>query len=181
MSAHTAAILWALTLLVLDLCLHVLNGVGRLHLQRDGLAREGLDKDLHVCARVAWGHSCGGAGGEARQHGRARHCAETRLPAWLAGVDTALPKRACQHSCLGAGRPQAAQERAWMPCEAEPRHTNGGAASACAEPKWPTRRKEPRKGQESARAASAGPRGTANPRAGPGDCHARTGTTYQET
>ena len=34
-------------LLVLDLRLHILNGVGRLHLQGDGLARQGLHKDLH--------------------------------------------------------------------------------------------------------------------------------------
>jgi len=34
--------------LVLDLGLHVLDGVARLHLQGDGLAGEGLDKDLHL-------------------------------------------------------------------------------------------------------------------------------------
>ena len=32
----------------LDLGLHVLNGVAGLHLKRDGLASEGLDKDLHA-------------------------------------------------------------------------------------------------------------------------------------
>src|SRR6185503_1618463 len=35
-------------LLVLDLRLHVVNGVRRLHLQGDGLAGEGLHKDLHT-------------------------------------------------------------------------------------------------------------------------------------
>ncbi|KAM0910371.1 hypothetical protein ACQ4PT_014204 [Festuca glaucescens] len=35
-------------LLVLDLRLHVVNGVGRLHLQGDGLSSEGLDEDLHA-------------------------------------------------------------------------------------------------------------------------------------
>merc|ERR1719209_901862 len=34
-------------LLVLDLCLHILDGVRRLHLEGDGLAREGLHEDLH--------------------------------------------------------------------------------------------------------------------------------------
>ena len=33
--------------LVLDLGLDVVDGVGRLHLEGDGLAREGLDEDLH--------------------------------------------------------------------------------------------------------------------------------------
>ena len=35
-------------LLVLDLGLHVVNGVGRLDLESDSLTREGLDEDLHV-------------------------------------------------------------------------------------------------------------------------------------
>jgi hypothetical protein len=34
-------------LLVLDLGLDVVDGVGRLNLQGDGLASEGIDKDLH--------------------------------------------------------------------------------------------------------------------------------------
>ena len=35
----------------LNLRLHVLNGVGRFHLQGDGLASQGLDKDLHSSAQ----------------------------------------------------------------------------------------------------------------------------------
>ena len=35
-------------LLILDLSLHVIDGVRRLDLQRDRLTREGLDKDLHT-------------------------------------------------------------------------------------------------------------------------------------
>ena len=31
----------------LDLGLDIFDGIGRLHLQGDGLAREGLDEDLH--------------------------------------------------------------------------------------------------------------------------------------
>merc|ERR1711931_573023 len=38
---------WGNALLVLDLGLDVLDGVRRLHLQGDGLASQGLDKDLH--------------------------------------------------------------------------------------------------------------------------------------
>ena len=34
-------------LLVLDLGLDVLDRVGRLHVERDGFAREGFDEDLH--------------------------------------------------------------------------------------------------------------------------------------
>jgi hypothetical protein len=36
------------TFLVLDLRLHVVNGVGTLHLQRYRFARQGLHKDLHL-------------------------------------------------------------------------------------------------------------------------------------
>ena len=35
-------------LLVLNLRLHIVDRVGRLNLQGDGLAREGLDEDLHT-------------------------------------------------------------------------------------------------------------------------------------
>ena len=37
--------------LYLDLGLHILNGVGWLHLKGDGLASQGLDKDLHSSAQ----------------------------------------------------------------------------------------------------------------------------------
>merc|ERR1712095_2458 len=40
-------LVWGNSLLVLNLCLHILNGVRWLNLQGDGLASEGLDKDLH--------------------------------------------------------------------------------------------------------------------------------------
>ena len=40
--------LQALTFLVLDLGLDVVNGVRGLHLQRDGLASQGLHEDLHA-------------------------------------------------------------------------------------------------------------------------------------
>jgi len=36
-------------LLVLDLGLHVVNGVGGLNIEGDGLARKGLDENLHGC------------------------------------------------------------------------------------------------------------------------------------
>ena len=38
-------------LLVLDLGLDVVDGVGRLHLKGDGLPRKGLDEDLHLHER----------------------------------------------------------------------------------------------------------------------------------
>jgi len=41
-------LVWGDALLILDLCLHVVNGVRGFHLQGDGLASEGLDKDLHA-------------------------------------------------------------------------------------------------------------------------------------
>merc|ERR1711994_162693 len=40
-------LVWGDALLVLDLGLDILNGVRRLHLQCDGLASQGLHKDLH--------------------------------------------------------------------------------------------------------------------------------------
>ncbi len=36
------------SLLVLDLALHIVDGIGGLDLEGDGLAREGLDEDLHL-------------------------------------------------------------------------------------------------------------------------------------
>ena len=41
-------LVWGDALLVLNLSLDVVNGVGRLHLKGDGLASEGLNKDLHL-------------------------------------------------------------------------------------------------------------------------------------
>lgn len=39
------------SLLILNLRLHVVDGVGRLDLESDGLAGEGFDEDLHVDVR----------------------------------------------------------------------------------------------------------------------------------
>ena len=39
-------------LLVLDLRLHVVDGVRSLHVERDGLARERLDEDLHTATEA---------------------------------------------------------------------------------------------------------------------------------
>ncbi|WVZ94658.1 LOW QUALITY PROTEIN: hypothetical protein U9M48_040524 [Paspalum notatum var. saurae] len=44
-----ALLVWGDTLLVLDLCLHIVNG---LHLQGDGLASKGLHKDLHATTQT---------------------------------------------------------------------------------------------------------------------------------
>jgi hypothetical protein len=40
-----------LPLLVLNFCLDIVDGIGRLDLEGDGLACEGLDEDLHGCVR----------------------------------------------------------------------------------------------------------------------------------
>jgi len=40
-------LIWRDSFLVLNLCLDILNGVGRLHLEGDGFPGEGLDEDLH--------------------------------------------------------------------------------------------------------------------------------------
>jgi hypothetical protein len=39
-------------LLILDLRLHIIDGIGRLHLQGDGLASQGLDEDLHTTTQT---------------------------------------------------------------------------------------------------------------------------------
>merc|ERR1711988_1473643 len=44
-------LVWGNSLLVLDLGLDILNGVRWLNLQGDGLASEGLDKDLHTSSQ----------------------------------------------------------------------------------------------------------------------------------
>ncbi|KAM0913281.1 hypothetical protein ACQ4PT_012266 [Festuca glaucescens] len=51
-SEDEALLVWGDALLVLDLGLHIVNGVGRLHLQGDGLASEGLDEDLHATTQA---------------------------------------------------------------------------------------------------------------------------------
>ena len=45
-------LVWRDAFLVLDLGLHVLDGVGRLNFQGDGLAGERLDEDLHTTAEA---------------------------------------------------------------------------------------------------------------------------------
>merc|ERR1711990_1320003 len=47
-SEDQSLLIWGDSLLVLDLSLDVLNGVGRLDLEGDGLASQGLDEDLHA-------------------------------------------------------------------------------------------------------------------------------------
>ena len=41
-----------LTFLVLDLALHIVDGVRALHLQSNGLASQGLHKDLHASSQT---------------------------------------------------------------------------------------------------------------------------------
>merc|ERR1712115_719992 len=50
-SKHQSLLVWGNSLLVLDLGLDILNRVRWLHLQGDGLASEGLDKDLHTSSQ----------------------------------------------------------------------------------------------------------------------------------
>ena len=47
-SEDEALLVWGNSLLVLDLGLHVLNGVGLLHIESDGLSSQGLHEDLHA-------------------------------------------------------------------------------------------------------------------------------------
>merc|ERR1712136_453481 len=45
-------LVWGNSLLILDLGLDIFNGVGGLHFQSDGLAGQGLDKDLHTTTQT---------------------------------------------------------------------------------------------------------------------------------
>jgi hypothetical protein len=52
-SEDEALLIWGNTFLVLDLLLDVFDGVGRLNLEGNGLASQGLDENLHcVCLFV---------------------------------------------------------------------------------------------------------------------------------
>jgi len=44
-------LIWGDSLLVLNLCLHIFDGVGRLNLKGDGLTGQGLDEDLHASSQ----------------------------------------------------------------------------------------------------------------------------------
>merc|ERR1711870_52440 len=47
-----ALLVWRDAFFILDLCLHVVDRVAGLHIQSDGLAREGLDEDLHASSEA---------------------------------------------------------------------------------------------------------------------------------
>ena len=51
-SKDQALLVWGDALLVLDLGLHIVDGVRRLHLQGDGLAGEGLDETVGLSRSV---------------------------------------------------------------------------------------------------------------------------------
>merc|ERR1712048_814338 len=46
-SENQTLLIWGDSFLVLDFCLHILDGVRRLNFQSDGLSCQGFDKDLH--------------------------------------------------------------------------------------------------------------------------------------
>merc|ERR1712126_463065 len=50
-SEDQSLLVWGNAFLVLDLCLHILNGVRRLNLKGDGLASQGLDDDVHTSSQ----------------------------------------------------------------------------------------------------------------------------------
>merc|ERR1711976_1012341 len=51
-SEDQSLLVWGNTFLVLDLGLHILDGVRRFDLKGDGLACEGLDEDLHTSSET---------------------------------------------------------------------------------------------------------------------------------
>merc|ERR1712064_228758 len=55
-SEDQSLLIWWDSLLILDLCLDVFNGVRGLNLKCDCLASEGLHKDLHTTSKSQWSH-----------------------------------------------------------------------------------------------------------------------------
>jgi hypothetical protein len=53
-SEDETLLVWGNALLVLDLALHIVDGVGRLDLEGDGLARQGLNEAVAIYALVAF-------------------------------------------------------------------------------------------------------------------------------
>merc|ERR1712004_110787 len=51
-SKDQTLLIWGNSLLVLDLGLYVFDGIGSLNLEGNGLAGEGLDKDLHATTKT---------------------------------------------------------------------------------------------------------------------------------
>ncbi len=51
-SEDETLLVWRNALLVLDLRLHVVDGIRGFYLKSDGLASQGLDKDLHTTAKT---------------------------------------------------------------------------------------------------------------------------------
>uniref|UniRef100_A0AAG5CYX1 Uncharacterized protein n=1 Tax=Anopheles atroparvus TaxID=41427 RepID=A0AAG5CYX1_ANOAO len=47
-------LIWGDSFLILNLGLHVLNRIGRLHLQGDGFSRQGLDENLHSASQTQY-------------------------------------------------------------------------------------------------------------------------------
>jgi len=53
-----ALLIWRDAFFVLDLRFHIVNGVAGLHVQRDFLARERLDEDLHASSEAKYHVEC---------------------------------------------------------------------------------------------------------------------------
>merc|ERR1719253_1548433 len=51
-SKDQALLIWRDAFLILNLCLDIVNRVAGLNIKSDGLAREGLDEDLHATAET---------------------------------------------------------------------------------------------------------------------------------
>jgi hypothetical protein len=109
----------ARTLLVLNLLLHILDGVRRLHLKGDGLAREGLHEDLHGCW---WPCGVGDGGSSARVVRRG-----------VSGEARARGRVARRQGVRGRGR---APERAQAAGEGARGGGGGGGEGAQKRPRW---------------------------------------------
>merc|ERR1711887_266458 len=53
-SKDETLLVWRNSFLILDLGLNILDGIAGLHLQSDGLASQGLDKDLHSTSKTKY-------------------------------------------------------------------------------------------------------------------------------
>jgi hypothetical protein len=74
-SEDETLLVWGNSLLVLDLALHIVDGVRGLDLEGDGLARQGLNEAVAICALVAipsFAHVCSCRGWSVRLRVRVR-------------------------------------------------------------------------------------------------------------
>ena len=84
-------------LLILDLALDIVDGVGRLHLEGDSLAREGLDEARGALSVAGFGRVCGVLGLTSALK-RTQHVSASSIT--LVGISTHCLRSSCDFTCI---------------------------------------------------------------------------------